>query len=114
MRNVRTLEKRTTDDAAGAGQLQVSASVDVQASESDVPQVGAGRQRRKAGAVAEKARVSEMNPLRHQARVYLAQAKATKHLAWAFTLLSWAAKCRRESVNVQRGLFVNLNQQDVL
>jgi len=34
---------------------------------------------------------------RYMARVYLAQAKATKHRAWAFTLLSWAAKARREA-----------------
>lgn len=49
--------------------------------------------------------MTESQSLRHQARVYLAQAKATKHRAWAFTLLSWAAKCRRESVKAQRGLF---------
>lgn len=43
--------------------------------------------------------------LRNQARVYLAQSKATPHRAWAFRLLSWAAKCRRESAKGQGSLF---------
>lgn len=35
---------------------------------------------------------------RYMARVYLAQAKATKHRSWAFTLLGWAANCRRQAM----------------
>lgn len=30
----------------------------------------------------------------HTARVYIAQARATKHRQWRFILLSWAAKRR--------------------
>jgi len=41
---------------------------------------------------------------RYMARVYLAQAKATKHRAWAFTLLAWAAKHRMASMKQQRSL----------
>lgn len=38
----------------------------------------------------------------HMARVYLAQARATKHRGWAFTLLAWAAKCRKAAMNERR------------
>ena len=41
---------------------------------------------------------------RYMARVYLAQAKATKHRDWAFVLLGWAAKCRLASMEKQRPL----------
>jgi len=38
-----------------------------------------------------------MTALTHQARVYLAQARATKHHTWRVKLQQWAAKCRREA-----------------
>ena len=31
---------------------------------------------------------------KHMARLYISEARRTKHRAWAFTLLTWAAKCR--------------------
>ncbi len=43
--------------------------------------------------------------LKHQARVYIAQAKATKHRNFAFVLLTWAANCRREAQVGQREMF---------
>lgn len=36
----------------------------------------------------------------HQARVYLAQARATKHRGWAFTLRDWSAKCRLKAMRL--------------
>ena len=33
----------------------------------------------------------------HMARVYLTEARRTKHRNWAFTLLGWAANCRRRA-----------------
>ena len=46
----------------------------------------------------------------HQARVYLAESRRTRHRAWAFTLLEWAGNRRRMalqavSVPVQGDLF---------
>ena len=46
------------------------------------------------GGVGVKSKVDD----RYMARVYLAQAKATKHRSWAFTLLRWAANCRRQAM----------------
>ena len=33
----------------------------------------------------------------HCARVYLAQARITKHRNWAFVLLGWVANCRNRA-----------------
>ena len=35
---------------------------------------------------------------RYMARIYLAQAKATKHREWSFTLLRFAANCRKRAM----------------
>jgi len=39
----------------------------------------------------------------HQARVYLRESKSrrTKHRAFSFVLLGWAANCRREAAMVR-------------
>ena len=38
----------------------------------------------------------------HLAKVYLMQAKLTKHRNWSFVLLSWAANCRRRAMQPER------------
>ena len=38
----------------------------------------------------------------HQARVYLGQARSTKHRQWRATLLGWAAKRREMAAQCQR------------
>lgn len=39
----------------------------------------------------------------HQARVYIQQARLTKHRNWAFVLLAWAANCRERATKITVG-----------
>ncbi len=57
MRDLRTLEKRKTHDAAGFGQLQVSADLDVQTGEPALPEMASCGECGTAHCVAAKARV---------------------------------------------------------
>jgi sugar phosphate permease len=48
--------------------------------------------------------VTERAALIHAARVYLAQSRhfTGRHRSWSFTLLEWAAQCRRRAAGLRQ------------